>query len=420
MEETAMPVNAAELGVLDPDTYANGDPTTFGLPLDRYEYLREKEACFLQEFDNPMVIDRAWVVSRHEDVLEVDRNRDVWAADRGYVNIWKFALIDPIEFPGGKPSMLTLDGDDHRRNRRVISGGFTPKRVEQLERDFRDIAGDVVDAALAKGTFNFVDEVAHLMPLRALGEVLGVPPEDREQFFRWVDTFAAPFDSRIATSFEEVGQAIQDIFAYGVNLRDLRRREPGPDVMSKIAQASDEGQISDDEVMGNVGLLAAGAAESTRSSLSHGLHELMRNPEQMAWLRERADDIPTTAVQEIIRIAAPFIHFVRTATQDTELAGQEIKQGERAVMLFSSANFDPDVFEHPRTFDLTRDPNPHFSFGRGPHSCMGKHVAALEIKVLLEELLQRTKDIRPAGEISYLRDSYTRGVYELPVTVTPA
>lgn len=178
--------------------------------------------------------------------------------------------------------------------------------------------------------------------------------------------------------------------------------------------------MSEGEVKGNVALLASGAAESTRTSLGHGLHELMRRPDQMAWLRERADDIPMTVAQEIVRISSPFTHLCRTVTKDVELHGVELHEGDNVAMLFAAGNFDPDAFDDPNEFDVSRSPNPHLSFGRGPHSCLGKHVAALEIKVLLEELLQRTTDIQPAGPISYIRDAYSRGVYELPVTMTTA
>jgi cholest-4-en-3-one 26-monooxygenase len=172
--------------------------------------------------------------------------------------------------------------------------------------------------------------------------------------------------------------------------------------------------------MGNVALLASGAAESTRTALSHGMHELMRNPEQMAYLREHASDIPDVAIQEIVRIATPFTHLVRTATQDHELHGKKIKEGDIVLMLFAAGNFDERAFDEPNAFNLAREKNPHVSFGRGPHQCIGKHVVSLEIKILLEELLQRTRDIKPAGEISYVRDAYSRGVYDLPVTITPA
>ena len=403
-----------DIRVLDADTYANGDPTTFGLPLDQFAYLRDEEPCYLYEFNDPMLIDQAWVVSRHADIWAVDRNSELYSAASGYVNMWKVTPLDPRV--GGKPAMLTMDGEKHRAQRGVMSRAFTPRMVRQLEDKFRGYAVNIVDAALEKGTFNFVTDVGHTMPMEALGDVLGVPRSDRPQFFEWVDTFAAPFDTRITPSFEAVANAIFSLLNYSVELAELKRREPGDDVITQLAQAQDV--ISEDELMGNVALLASGAAESTRSALSHGMHELMRNPEQMAWLRERADNIPDSAIQEIVRIAAPFTHLVRTATSDHELHGKEIKEGDIVLMLFAAGNFDERVFDEPDTFNLARENNPHLSFGRGLHQCLGKHVASLEMKILLEELLQRTKDIKPAGDIEYVRDAYSRGVYQLPVTIT--
>lgn len=412
-----MTTTTPDIRVLDADTYANGNPTTFGLPLDQYTWLRDNEPCYLQEFDDPMLIDRAWVVSRHEDIWAVDRNAELYAANRGGVNMWRVTPLDANA--GGKPAMLTMDGPKHRAQRGVMSKAFTPGMVQKLEEKFREYAVTIVDAALEKGTFNFVTDIGHAMPMEALGDVLGVPAGDRPKFFEWVDTFAAPFDTRITPSFEHVFNAIMALFGYAVELGDLKRREPGDDVITQLVQAGAD-VISEDELMGNVALLASGAAESTRTALSHGMHELMRNPEQMAYLREHADDIPATAIQELVRIATPFTHLVRTATADHELHGKEIKEGDVVLMLFVAGNFDERAFDNPNTFDLAREKNPHVSFGRGPHQCLGKHVASLEMKILLEELLQRTKDITPAGDINYVRDAYSRGVYQLPVTITPA
>ncbi|WP_205698816.1 cytochrome P450 [Conexibacter sp. SYSU D00693] len=410
----ATKMSQAELGVLDPDTYANGDPTTFGLPLDAYRYLREVEPVCLHEFEDPLLLDRVWVVSRHEDIVRIDKDPATFAADRGPVNFWAFA---PLGEAIGAPAMLTMDGDRHRENRRVVSKGFTPKVLKDLEGRFRRYAVEVVEQALQiDGPFNFIDEIAHVMPMQALGDVLGVPEDDRPKFFHWVDQFAAPFDTRITPSFEAVGKAITDLYAYALELESLRRREPGENVMSKIAEAG----MPEGEVRGNVALLASGAAESTRTSLGHGMHELLRRPDQMDWLRERADDVPMTVAQEFVRIASPFTHLCRTVTRGVELHGVELHEGDHVAMLFAAGNFDPEAFDAPEELDLSRNPNPHVSFGRGPHSCLGKHVAALEIKILLEELLQRTKDIRPAGEISYVRDAYSRGVYELPVELVKA
>jgi cholest-4-en-3-one 26-monooxygenase len=403
-----------DVRVLDPDTYGNGDPTTFGLPLDQYAYLREHEPVSLHTFeDDPLLLDRLYVISRNEDISNIDRDEETWSAE-DVVNFWAFA---PIGKKVDAPALLTQDQKEHADNRKIVSRAFTPKNVKNLEESFRRLAVEVVEAALAKKEpINFVQEIAHVMPMEALGQVLGVPKEDRPKFFGWVDTFASPFDPRVSVSFEKVGEAIQALYQYGIELAELRRKEPGENVMTKIAEAD----MPDPEVRGNITLLASGAAESTRTALSHGLHELMRNPEQMAWLRERADDIPSTAIQEMVRIASPFTHLCRSAKKDTVLHDVEIKQGDVVAMLFAAGNFDPEAFDDPNTFDLSRDPNPHLSFGRGPHSCLGKHVAALEMKILMEELLQRTEDIRPAGDISYVRDAYSRGVYELPVELIPA
>jgi len=411
----ATKMTQSELGVLDPETYANGDPTTFGLPLEAFKYLREEEPVCLHEFlDDPLLLDRVYVISRYADIEMVDRDSETFAADRGLVNFWAFA---PIGEQVGSPAMLTTDGEKHRDQRRILSPKFTPKAIKQLEERFRGYAVDVVEAALAKdGPINFIDEIAHVMPMQALGDVLGVPEEDRPKFFHWVDQFAAPFDTRITPSFEDVGKAITGLYEYAPQLQKLRTEQPGDDVMTALCAA----HLSEAEIRGNVVLLASGAAESTRTSLGHGMHEFLRRPEQMAWLREHADDIPLTVAQEMVRISTPFTHLCRTVTKDTELHGVEMKEGDAVAMLFAAGNFDPDAFDSPEEFDPARTPNAHLSFGRGPHSCMGKHVAALEIKILLEELLQRTSDIKAAGPISYIRDAYSRGVYELPVELVRA
>lgn len=407
-----------ELRVLDPETYANGDPKTFGMPLEQFDYLRREQPVLLQEFDDPLLVDRAWVLSRHADILTVDRDAETFAADLGFVNIWRVTPVDPKN--GGMPSMLCAGGDDHRRQRGIVSKGFTPKVVRQLEEKFRGYAVDIVDQALEKGTFNFVTDVAHAMPMEALGDVLGVPRQDREKFFQWVDIFAAPFDTRITPSFDHVIEAIGNLMNYSIELTELKGKCPADDVMTKIVEGIREQKLTEDEMMGNVGVLAAGAAESTRTALSHGMHQLMVDGGQMAWLRERKSDIPSTAIQEMVRIATPFTHFVRTTTKDVEFHGTTIPKGEIVCMLFASGNFDPEAFGDPEVFRLDRDPNPHLSFGRGAHQCLGKHVAALEMKILMEELLQRTSSIEPAGDIVYVRDAYSRGVYQLPVTVKPA
>ena len=413
-----MTTAASELGIFDPATYAEGNPDTFGLPLDAYRNLRDNDPVYLQEFSDPLLIERAWVLSRYDDIVTVDKDPETFAADLGSVNIWRVTPIDPHN--GGMPAMLSSDGAEHKRQRGVISKGFTPRTVRLLEDKFRHYAKDIVDTALEKGTINFVTDIAHAMPMEALGDVLGVPPADRAKFFGWVDQFAAPFDTRITPTFDHVIAAIGDLMNYSMEISEEKKRCPADDVMSIMVNATGDQALTEDQVMGNVALLASGAAESTRTALSHGMHQLMRDRDQFAWLRERAHDVPNSAIQEMVRIASPFTHLVRTARRDVEFHGTTIPAGDIVCMLFTSGNFDERAFDSPEKFMLDREPNLHLSFGRGPHQCLGKHVAALEMKILWEELLQRTKDIQPAGDIQYVRDAYSRGVYELPVTLIPA
>ncbi|MBA2347080.1 MAG: cytochrome P450 [Solirubrobacterales bacterium] len=374
--------------------------------------MRDHEPVVHIELDHPILIDSVWVVSRHEDISAIDRDPQTWASNIKHPLIWNYAPLDPQT----KPGLIVQDGDEHKTKRAMVGRGFRPARVQQLEQTFRKYAKQVVDVALEKREINFVDDVAHLMPVQALGDILGVPEADRAQFFTWVDTFASPFDERVATAPEKVGQALMELWSYGLDQVRQRDAAPTDDVFNQIAEM----HVGDDEVQGNVALFASGAAETTRAALCHGMHELMRNPEQMAWLRERQHDIPPTVAQEFVRIGNAIISLCRVATRDVELHGRTIREGEQVAMLFAAGNFDERALENPRAFDLARDPNPHLGFGRGVHACLGKHVAALEMKVLLEELFTRTKEIRPTGEIDYLKDNYSRGVYSLPVELIPA
>ena len=401
--------------VLSPEVYAKGDPAQNGLPLEAMDRMRDEARCYRHRLDDPMMVDEIWVLTRHQDIDQVSRDAATFSSRRGLTaRLWT-----PFEVElGGKPAMIGLDGQDHLRNRRVVSKAFTPNVVKHFEAEFRVMCQRIVQKALAKGTFNFVEQIAVEMPLNAICGLMGVPEKDRRTFLSWVNAYAVPTDPDYAPSPEAALGAVAGIWQYALELAEHRRTQPGEDLMSKIVQARDEETLDDEELQGFVLLLAGGGADTTRNAFSHGLHALIRNPEQMAWLRERADDIPASAIQEIVRWATPVIHIARTATVDTEIAGQPVAAGERVAMLLPGANFDPAVIDDPRAFDLSRDPNRHLSFGMGPHACIGRHIAALEIKLLFEELLRDTSTIEMAGEIGYVRDNFLRGVHSLPVKVS--
>jgi cholest-4-en-3-one 26-monooxygenase len=330
-------------------------------------------------------------------------------------NLPVITIFGPVA-PPERPGIFCQDGEVLRRRRKEIGGALRPAILKRLEPEFRTLAARLVDGAISKGTIDFISEIAHPVPTTAIGDVLGIPEQDRAQFYKWSDSFISPFDERMIEEAAGGLEALIGIWDYALKATELKRKCPADDVLTALAQSS----ATDGEIQGDIATFAAGAGETTRAVLGHAMQELMRHPEQMAWLRERADDIPATAIDELLRVAAPVIQQVRTATEDFELHGQLIKAGERVAPLLPSANFDGAAFPDPRRFDLTRKHNPHLSFGMGPHKCIGRHIAELEIKVVLEELLQRTSDIRPAGLISYVKGHLTRGVYSLPVTVTGA
>lgn len=316
---------------------------------------------------------------------------------------------------GGKPAMITMDGDAHIRNRRLVNRGFTAAVVRSFEAHFRTIAADVVSRALRLGTFDFVGEVASQFPLHAICDLLGVPYADRPALARWTNTLTTPTDPEYAPTPDEFYEAMEHMWAYGLELADLCRRNPGTDVMSVIVAAADTDRLSEDELMGFVFTLAAAGNETTRNSASHALLALLQRPEQVAWLRKHAERIPDTAIEELLRWSTPVIYIRRTASRDLNIWGQTIAAGEPVVGFVASANFDPSEFPEPLDLDLRRQPNRHLSFATGPHLCMGAHIARLELRVLFEELLTRTTHLELVGPVEYARDSYVRGVKHLGV-----
>jgi cholest-4-en-3-one 26-monooxygenase len=213
--------------------------------------------------------------------------------------------------------------------------------------------------------------------------------------------------------------AVRNFWDYGLHLADLRRRQPGDDIIIRLTGEVDGDRLTNEELMGFTLLLIGAGNETTRNALSHGMHALIRNPGQMAWLRSQ-DTVPEQAVEEILRYATPVVFMRRTAATSLTMHGQTVREGDAVVMMYASANFDPDKFADPMAFDLQRTPNPHLTFGFGNHFCLGAFVARLEIRLLLEEFLRQTRTVVLDDEPDYGRDCYFRSVKHLPVTVEAA
>jgi cytochrome P450 len=345
--------------------------------------------------------------------------------------------------------MLNMDPPEHSRLRRMVARSFTPRAVTALESRITGHARAIVDRMLAgPPECDFAKDVAADLPLLALADVLGVPAADRWLMFDWsnrVIGFLDP-DYAVSASFDPAGgtdlarQAVEirpspgpdgrmpdprsrtgmpDLYRYAHLLGAAKRLDPGADVMSiLLAQLDDAGaQISVEEFENMFWLFAVAGNETLRNGLPGGMIALLAHPDAQRGLRAQPA-LLDTAVEEMLRWWTPVMVFRRTATRDTVLGASPVHAGDKVVVSFLAANRDPAVFSRPDEFDLRRSPNPHLVFGHGPHFCLGAHLARTQLRTLFAELLARTSWLEAAGEPSYLRSNFQRGVKRLPIRWT--
>ncbi|MFH8606073.1 cytochrome P450 [Streptomyces sp. NPDC018029] len=359
-----------------------------------------------------------WAVTRHEDVKYVSTHPELFSTNVNTAIIRFNESMDRDRIEVQKLIMINMDPPEHTRVRQIVQRGFTPRAIRSLEDALRARARSIVETALAgaadDGSFDFVTNVASELPLQAIAELIGVPQADRSKIFDWSNKMAAYDDPEYAITEEIGAEAAMEIVAYAMNLAAARKECPAKDIVSQLVAAEDEGNLSSDEFGFFVILLAVAGNETTRNAITHGMHAFLTHPDQWElYKRER----PATTAEEIVRWATPVVSFQRTATQDTELGGARIKKGDRVGIFYSSANHDPDVFESPEKFDITRDPNPHLGFGGGgPHFCLGKSLAVLEINLIFNAIADTMPGLRLTGDPRRLRSAWLNGVKELRVS----
>ncbi|GGW30399.1 cytochrome P450 [Streptomyces xantholiticus] len=359
-----------------------------------------------------------WAVTRHADVRHVSTHPELFSSNTNTAVIRFNESISRDQIEVQKLIMLNMDPPEHTRVRQIVQRGFTPRAVRSLEAALRRRARSIVETAVAgakpDGSFDFVTDIAVELPLQAIAELIGVPQEDRSKIFDWSNKMAAYDDPEYAIT-EEVGtEAAMEIVSYAMNLAAARKECPAQDIVSRLVAAEGEGNLSPDEFGFFVILLAVAGNETTRNAISHGMHAFLTHPEQWELYKRLR---PDTAAEEIVRWATPVVSFQRTATQDVVLGGARIKKGDRVGLFYSSANNDPTVFDHPERFDITRDPNPHLGFGGGgPHFCLGKSLAVMEIDLIFDAMADALPDLRLAGDPRRLRSAWLNGIKELRVT----
>jgi cytochrome P450 len=311
-----------------------------------------------------------------------------------------------------------MDDPRHQRVRLLVSGGLTARTLSRLDAELRRRAGLLIDRALEAGECDFVNEVAGELPMQAICILMGIPEEDRHQLFDWIEHV---FDFRERDAFEttdEGAAAGAAMFEYGSALIADKRAHPADDMLSIVVHARLEGEdpptLTDEELQFFFSLLWAAGADTTRNAIAGAAVALVQCPDQCALLRNDRTVMPT-ALEEIVRWTHPAAYNRRTATRAIELGGEQIGAGDKVVFWEASANRDARVFDEPFRFDVRRDPNPHLGFGHGIHHCLGANLARLELRVMLDELFDRTREFELVGDVEWTRSNKHTGIRRLPL-----
>jgi cytochrome P450 len=380
----------------DPSFYA-GDP----FPVFR----RLRALPGLHRHDTPGF----WAVTRHADVVAVSRDPETFCSSRG-------TLISDLERPiMPRQSIIYIDPPEHAKYRKLVQPAFSPGRLKALETWIRDLTREIVDAIEPGRAFDLVDTFSAQLPLLVIAEMLGVPGSDREQFKRWSDDIVEvernPSPDNMAHSAE--------LFAYFSSVLAERRERPGDDVLSTLVHSVIDGEKLEefDLLMFCMTLLVAGN-ETTRNLISHGILALASHPDELALLVRDRSLIPR-AIDEMLRFGSPISSFMRTATRNTEVSGTRVREGDRLLMIYASANRDETVFgSDAESFRATRDASGHVAFGFGEHFCLGAALARMEGRIAFEELLARFHHVEVAGEVERMPSLLIRGVVRLPVVLS--
>ncbi|QEN16166.1 cytochrome P450 [Mycolicibacterium sp. ELW1] len=387
-----------------------------GMPVAEFAQLRQTAPVWWNE--QPLgstVFDDGgyWVITKHRDIRDISRDGDLWSTNQKGV-VMRFAddmTADQVEIT--KALLINHDAPEHTRLRKLVSRLFTPRAVAKLEEKLADAARDIVAAAAAKDTGDFVDDIAMQLPLLAIADLLGVPEADRQKLFHWTNSIMNTDDPE----FNDVDpiEANAELMGYAYSMAEDRRKCPADDIVTRLVEADLDGEsLSEVEFAFFVILLAVAGNETTRNAMTHGMNAFFENPDQWElFKRER----PETTADEIVRWATPVHCFQRTATADVELGGVTIRKGQRAGLFYSSANYDEEVFDNPFQFNILRDPNPHLGFGgNGAHFCIGANLARMEIKLIFNEIANQIPDISKLGQPERLRSGWLNGVKHLPVS----
>src|SRR5258706_12769665 len=358
-----------------------------------------------------------WAVTRYEDVWHASRQPELFRSGKG-VNIGDM----PVEISEFFGSMIAMDDPKHAKLRGIVSRGFTPKTVTQIRDLVVERARAIVDHVAPMGECDFVREIAAPLPLGIICDMMGIPAEDHDRIFECTNVILGVGDPEYVTSLNDLIKAGLELYNYAMELGERRIADPADDLTSKLMNAVVEGDRLTTQEFGSFFILLVVAGNGpTRNAISHGMKMLTDHPEQRRIWTDDFDRVAPTAVDEIVRMSSPVIHFRRTASRDTELGGHPIAEGDKVVLWYNSANRDEAKFDEPDRFDVLRSPNEQVGFGAGgPHFCLGANLARREIAAMFEDLFRRLPDIHVTGEPDMLLSPFIHGIKRMPCAFTPA
>ena len=405
-----------------------GDPEFWKQPPDVREgafrmLRRERPISFHEEFYDRLFPPGPgfWALSRHADIFYAGTHPKLFCSAKGATSIADI----PAEFLEFFGSMINMDDPKHGRLRRLVSSAFTARQLSRVEHDVQTAAARVIGAVAEKGTCDFVTEIAAPFPIRIICEMMGIPESQHAFVFEQTNIILGGADPEYVAENADLGAALLGSGAALSDLmKDLRRQrlsKPTEDLTSVLVHAEIDGDRLTEQEMGSFFiLLVAAGNETTRNAISHGIKALCDFPDERRVWASDFDGVAPTAIEEIVRWASPVIFMRRTATCDTQLGGQTIREGDKLLLFYNSGNRDEGVFAEPYRFDVQRDPNDHVGFGGGPHFCLGANLARREITVMFRELFRRLPDLEITGEPERLVSAFIHGIKHMPCRFTPA
>ncbi|MGC2652227.1 MAG: cytochrome P450 [Mycobacterium sp.] len=396
-----------------PDTILNIDLADGNFYADRRS---SREAYRWMRANQPVFRDRNGLAgaTTYQAIIDAERNPQLFSSTGG---------IRPDQ--PGMPYMIDMDDPAHLLRRKLVNAGFTRKRVQEKEPSIAKLCDRLIDAVCERGECDFVRDIAAPLPMAVIGDMLGVLPEERGMLLKWSDDLVTGLSSHIDPAGLEF-QAVMNAFAayteFTMGIIAKRRAEPTDDLFSILVNSEVEGQrMSDEEIVMETLLILIGGDETTRHTLSGGTEQLVRHRDQWDAMVADRSMLPL-AIEEMLRWTSPVKNMCRMLTVDTDFHGTSLREGEKIMLLFESANFDEAMFENPDQFDIRRDPNSHVAFGFGTHFCLGNQLARLELRLMTDRVLERLPDLRLAADDDVLPlrpANFVSGLESMPMVFTP-